>query len=204
MHDPAVAIRIAGELKTIGTSLLQKGNLEKAQAKCKASPLRIPCDPSYTDFPLNLYIDQKALKYMNVHPYVPPGDLNFEATWMTLRLQLLLNSSLVALKTNTPSSLRLAIEQATKALDIHSDPVEAGTQVPMTKKLTEGERAKALFRRGSARAQLKDIDEAITDLTEAAKLVPSDAGIQAELKKAQGKKDELKKKQQKAYSKMFG
>lgn len=35
VHDPAVAMRIAEELKTIGTSLFKKGNLEKSQHKCR-------------------------------------------------------------------------------------------------------------------------------------------------------------------------
>jgi peptidyl-prolyl isomerase D len=141
---------------------------------------------------------------MNVHPYVPPGDLSFEQTWVTLRFSILLNSALVGLKLNTAASLRLCIDQATKALDIHSDPAEVGTVVPMTKALSNEERAKALYRRGTARGLLKDLDEAIKDLTDAAALLPSDQAIQAELKKVQAKKAEIKEKQKKAYSKMFG
>lgn len=148
--------------------------------------------------------DSKALKYMNVHPYVPPGDLTFEEQWVTLRLSVLLNSALVALKQNTPKSLRLCIEQATKALELHSDPVEAGTVEPMTKKFTNEERARALYRRGCARAALKEYDEAAKDLSDASALVPADQAVQAELKKVQAKKAEIKEKQKKAYSKMFG
>lgn len=147
--------------------------------------------------------DLKALKFLNVHPYTPPGDLDFEAVYVTLRFTILLNSALVALKQNTPKSLRLCIDQATKALDVHSDPVEAGRVEPMTKNLTKEERAKALYRRGSARALLKEYDEASDDLVEAAALVPSDQAIQAELKKVQAKKNELKQKQKKMYAKMF-
>lgn len=149
-------------------------------------------------------VDSKALKYMNVHPYMPPGDLTFEQQWVTVRLSILLNSALVGLKQNTPKSLRLCIEQATKALQIHSDPVEAGTVEPMTKPLTKEERAKALYRRGCARSLLKEYDEAAKDLTDASALVPEDQAVQAELKKVQAKKAEIKQKQQKAYSKMFG
>lgn len=181
VHDPAVAKRIAEELKTIGTSLYKKGDLDKAQQK---------------------YL--KALKYLNVHPYTPPGALDFEAVYVALRFSILLNSALVALKQNTPKSLRLCIDQATKALDIHSDPVEAGRVVPMTKTLTNEERAKALYRRGSAKALLKEYDEASKDLQQAAALIPSDQAVQAELKKVQAKKNELKQKQQKVYAKMFG
>ena len=141
---------------------------------------------------------------MNVHPYLPPADLSFEDTWMSLRASILLNSSLVALKQNTPKSLHLCVEQATKVLDIHSDPMEAGTIVPMTKALTKEERAKALFRRGTARAALKDLDEAAKDLQAAAELVPADKAVEAELRKVQVKRDDLKKRQQKAFGKMFG
>ena len=148
-------------------------------------------------------LDLKALKYLNVHPYTPPGDLDFESVYVTLRFSILLNSALVALKQNTPKSLRLCIDQATKALDVHSDPVEAGKVEPMTKKLTNEERAKALYRRGAARALLKEYDEASKDLSQAAELVPSDQAVQAELKKVQAKKNEQKQKQQKIYAKMF-
>lgn len=141
---------------------------------------------------------------MNVHPYMPPGDLTFEEKWITLRLSILLNSALVALKQNTPKSLRLCVEQATRALELHSDPAEAGTVVPMTKKLTNEEKAKALYRRGCARSALKEYDEAAKDLSEASALIPADQAVQAELKKVQAKKTEIKEKQKKAYSKMFG
>lgn len=34
VHNPSVAIDIAQQLKTIGTSLFKKGDLENAQKKC--------------------------------------------------------------------------------------------------------------------------------------------------------------------------
>merc|ERR1711939_631009 len=71
VHDPAVALKIVQELKTIGTAAFKKGNLAVAQKK-------------YT----------KALKYMDVHPYLPPADLTFEGEWVTLRVSILLNSAL--------------------------------------------------------------------------------------------------------------
>lgn len=149
-------------------------------------------------------VDLKALKYMAVHPYLPPADLTFEGDWTKLKMLILLNSSMVGLKQASASSLRLAVDQATKALDLHSDPIEAGTIHPMTRKMSPEERAKAYFRRGAARNILKDYDDAAKDLTAATKLVPQDAAIAAELQKVNAKRDEAKKKQQKAYSKMFG
>lgn len=63
---------------------------------------------------------------------------------------------------------------------------------------------KALFRRAQARVQLKDLEEAIEDLTKCLALEPADAGV---LKlKAQAEK-EVKVREEKAkkmYSKMFG
>lgn len=145
----------------------------------------------------------KAIKYLNVHPYLPPEALDFELQWMTLRLSILLNSALVAVKEGTPSSYRLGVAQATKALDIHSDPVEAGTVHSMTKVLSPEERAKAYFRRGVCRTGLKDYDEAAKDLRAALDLVKGDRAIEAELKKVEEARQKEKKKAQQAYSKMF-
>lgn len=122
---------------------------------------------------------------------------------MALRLSLYLNSALAGLKAGTQKSLRLCIVQATHALEIHSDPVEEGTVHPMSRNMTADERAKAYFRRGAAQNLLKEYDAAIADFQAALALVPSDKAVEAELKKAIAKRDELKKKQQKAYSKMF-
>lgn len=122
---------------------------------------------------------------------------------MSLRLSLLLNSALVALKQNTNASQHLCVQQATRAIDTHSDPVEDGTMVPMHKKLTSEELGKAYYRRGTARSALRDFEEAYNDLNQAVKLVPGDKSVEAELKKVVAKKEEQKKKQQKAYAKMF-
>jgi len=181
VHDPAVALKIVQELKTIGTAAFKKGNLAVAQKK-------------YT----------KALKYMDVHPYLPPADLTFEGEWVTLRVSILLNSALVGLKQNTSDSLRLCVKQATRALNMHCDPALNDKVEPMTKKLSADEAGKAYYRRGMAQSALKDVEEAIKDLTEASKCVPNDEAIKTELRKLQTRKDELKKKQQKAYAKMFG
>lgn len=89
-------------------------------------------------------------------------------------------------------------------LNLHCDPAINDKVEPMTKKLTADEAGKAYYRRGMAQAALKDVEEAIKDLTEASKCLPNDEAIKAELKRQQAKKDELKKKQQKAYAKMFG
>lgn len=48
------------------------------------------------------------------------------------------------------------------------------------KKLTEGEKGKALYRRAVARIAVKEEDAAIKDLEEAIKAVPGDGAIQKE------------------------
>lgn len=123
---------------------------------------------------------------------------------MTLKLSIHLNVALVSLKLATTPSYRECISQATKAIDIHSDPVVAGSIVSMTKKLTNEELGKAHYRRGMAYAGLKEWQEAEADLKKAMAFVPGDKAIEAELKKITAKKEEMKKKQQKAFGKMFG
>lgn len=130
-------------------------------------------------------------------------DVASEEEWITLRVSILLNSALVALKQNTTASLHLAVKQASRALDMHCDPVEVGKMIPMTKKLTPDEMGRGYYRRGLAHSMLKDYDEAQKDLQSALAAVPGDKAVEAELKRIVAKKEELKKKQQKAFGKMF-
>lgn len=115
-----------------------------------------------------------------------------------------MNSSLVALKTATTASYRLCIAQSTKALELHADPIAENDILPMTKCLTPAELGKTLYRRGAAKAALNDLDEAINDFKQALEHVKGDKTIEAEMNKVKAKRDEKKKKQQKAYAKMFG
>ncbi|CAG8538267.1 11399_t:CDS:2 [Cetraspora pellucida] len=64
-------------------------------------------------------------------------------------------------------------------------------------------RTKALFRRGSAKVGMKDEEEAIKDLQEAAKLNPDDPAITKELVVAKQRLASREKAQKKAYSKFF-
>jgi peptidylprolyl isomerase len=63
--------------------------------------------------------------------------------------------------------------------------------------------AKALFRRGTARLNLGNIDAAKADLTAALKLAPSDAAIRAELEKVNKIMAEAKEKEKKAFGGAF-
>ncbi|XP_022320725.2 peptidyl-prolyl cis-trans isomerase D-like [Crassostrea virginica] len=62
---------------------------------------------------------------------------------------------------------------------------------------------KALFRKGQAECGLKNYDQALGILSEAAKLEPSDKGIQRELAKVKKVVEEYKTKEKKMYAKMF-
>jgi peptidyl-prolyl isomerase D len=91
-------------------------------------------------------------------------------------LSLLLNSSLMALKASTPlaaSDARLAIKQASRALALDGNSEEDGSK----RKLADGEKAKALYRRATGFVTAKEEAEAVKDLEQALKLAPEDAAI---------------------------
>jgi len=117
-----------------------------------------------------------VLADLDRHLDLPERDLALEAQYATLRLSLLLNSALVALKVGGTSAAQLGVKAASRALRLDGDP----EQVPMAKRLTEADKAKALYRRAMARTLLKEEKEAVEDLEEAAKLQPDDAAIRKE------------------------
>lgn len=130
----------------------------------------------------------KAVRYLNQHPVFNQDDPPLEPDFRTLKVSLYLNASLMYLKQN---KFQNAADDATKALD-------AGTE-----KLPDGDKAKALYRRGVARVGLKDVEGAEKDLIQASKLVPGDAAITNELAKVRKQQDEKKAKEKKAFAKMF-
>jgi peptidyl-prolyl isomerase D len=73
----------------------------------------------------------------------------------------------------------------------------------MSKYLSDTDKAKALYRRGSAKVGMKDEEEAIKDLQEALKLNPQDAAIIKEITIAKQKIQAREKAQKKAFAKMF-
>ncbi|GAA5871310.1 hypothetical protein JCM1840_004409 [Sporobolomyces johnsonii] len=180
VNNAEVAYKIANEIKERGTELFKKGNYEQAQKK---------------------YI--KALRYLDRHRFLDPPNPTLSAQYATLRLSLLLNSSLAALKSSSPLSSahgQLAIKQSTKALELDGEPTD---QEQMKKKLSAGERAKALYRRALGRVACKEEEEAIRDLEEASKLQLEDAAIKKELASAKKRIEDRKAKARSAYSKMF-
>ncbi|GAA5985419.1 hypothetical protein JCM11641_000151 [Rhodosporidiobolus odoratus] len=178
VNDPKVALGIAEQIKTRGTELFKKGNFDQAQKK---------------------YI--KALRYLDRHLVLPERDLALEAQLVTLRLSILLNSSLTALKPTplTPASAQLAVKQSTRALSLDGNPEEGSNR----KKLSEGEKAKALFRRAKGQLALKQEKEAVADFEAAAKLQPEDGAIKQELAAAKKRIEERKAKARAAFGKMF-
>lgn len=85
----------------------------------------------------------------------------------------------MALKTSSPVSSadgRLAIKQASRALELDGD----SEKEPMKRKLAQGDKAKALYRRAMGRLAVKEETEAIKDLEQALKFAPGDAAISKE------------------------
>ncbi|BGP47049.1 peptidyl-prolyl cis-trans isomerase cpr6 [Rhodotorula kratochvilovae] len=176
VNDPKVALAIAGEVKERGTELFKKGEFEQAGKKYA-----------------------KALRYLDRHLDLPERDLALEAEFASMRLSLLLNSALAALKVGGSSAATQGVKAASRALRLDGDPEET----PMAKRLSEGEKAKALYRRAMARLVLKEEKEAVEDLEEAVKLQPEDAAIRKELAAAKQRIEERKKRARAAFGKMF-
>jgi len=167
VHDPEVALKIAKSVRELATELFKKGDMTGALQKY-----------------------QKALRYLDVHPTLPPGSPEeLTQSFQSIRVPCLLNSALTALK-STPPVPRVAIQSATSALSVQ--------------KLTTAERAKAHYRRGLAYITTKQDDEAEADLAEADKLLNgSDAALKAELDKVRGRRKEKREKEKKAYRGLF-
>ncbi|ODQ65623.1 peptidyl-prolyl cis-trans isomerase [Nadsonia fulvescens var. elongata DSM 6958] len=138
--------------------------------------------------PLALEKYRKSLRYIHEFLPDPEDEADYYREFVKTKLALYLNISLVSLHLNL---LDDAVKSATNALDFNECPV------------TDQEKAKALYRRGSAYSKKKAQDLAIIDFEQALILVPGDKAIIAELENAK-KRVELKKKHEKAaYSKFF-
>ena len=116
---------------------------------------------------------------LDVHPFLAERDLTLEDSMSALKLSLLLNSALTALKTSSPvtaADARLAIKQASRAVDLDGD----AEKDQMKRKLADGEKAKCLYRRALGLLVVKEEADAIKDLEQALKLAPGDAAITKE------------------------
>ena len=126
----------------------------------------------------------KALRYLLD---ISPDDAHtLKGELRPLRVSLHLNSALLHLKLK---HFKECITSATSALDSPS--------------LKETDEAKAYYRRGSAKASLKDDEGALSDLQEAAKLVPEDGEIKREAARVKASIAARKTREKEAYRKMF-
>ncbi|KLO18981.1 hypothetical protein SCHPADRAFT_818941 [Schizopora paradoxa] len=162
-----VAVKIAGDLKVLGNTAFKTGHMKTALEKW-----------------------QKAMRYLDVHPYLPE-ETPFETkkAFQDLLASLLLNSSLAAIKATGTSNAQRAVEWTTRAYD----------RLP----LSDADKGKALYRRALAKLALGEEDEAETDLVEARKLVPLDENVEKELTKVRFAKKAKLDKEKAKYKKMF-
>ncbi|KAH7383913.1 peptidyl-prolyl cis-trans isomerase 1 [Pyrenochaeta sp. MPI-SDFR-AT-0127] len=139
------------------------------------------------DLNLGLAKYQKAVRYL--HEYPAPLDSDPADLWPqfnALKVSLYSNSALLQ---NRTSQFTEAAESATKALEIEG--------------ITDKDKAKAYFRRGQAKIGKRNEDDALADLTEAAKYAPGDAAITRELDGVKRKVAARKEKEKKAYKNAF-
>ncbi|KAJ3209856.1 peptidyl-prolyl cis-trans isomerase cpr6 [Dinochytrium kinnereticum] len=176
---PEVLVKIAGEIKALGNELFKKGDHKAAAEKY-----------------------QKAIRYLNeLHP--SPEDLaelpiELKKQYFLTKVSSLLNISMCYLKLQ---KWLLASNEATKVLDLHNT-LSARTDGLETL-MTVQDVTKARFRRGQAKVGLKELEFAIADLGEAAKLSPEDKMIARELALAQKAVKDRIEKEKRAYAKMF-
>ncbi|KAJ5624069.1 hypothetical protein N7510_000378 [Penicillium lagena] len=122
------------------------------------------------DLHLGLEKYQKGLRYLNEFPEPGEGDpKELGGEMKALRFTLHSNSSLLA---NKLGQFQNAQRWAGFAL-----------QVAEAASAKDADKAKAYYRRALAHEGLKEEDEALKDLQEAAKLAPGDAGISNEITK---------------------
>jgi peptidyl-prolyl isomerase D len=140
------------------------------------------------DLELGLDKYQKGLRYLAQWP--TPEDNDPPTLWPTLQQLRFTMHNNSALLYNKQKNWREAIECATKALQIEG---------------IEGkDRAKALFRRATAKISTNNDEEAVEDLAEAHKLAPADGLIVKELEAARARISARKEKEKAAYKKFFG
>lgn len=153
-----------------------------------ASELKALGNKYFKDGDLHKGIEKyaKALRYLLD---INPDDAHtVKAELRPLRVSLNLNSALLHLKLK---QYREAITSATAVLE---------SPAP---ELKDSDRAKAYYRRGSAKSNVKDDEGALADLEEAAKLMPEDGEIRKEASRVRKSMSDRKAREKEAYRKMF-
>lgn len=139
------------------------------------------------DFRTALSKYQKGIRYLNEYPEANEGDpATLDADLKATKFSLHNNSALMQIKLKDYDA---AIRSASSAVEIPG--------------VSDDQKAKALFRRGTARAARKNEDDALLDLVEAEKLAPNDKAIKKELSDIKHKAAARKAKEKAAYSKFF-
>ncbi|KAK5958066.1 Peptidyl-prolyl cis-trans isomerase D [Knufia fluminis] len=132
---------------------------------------------------------QKGLRYLNEYSTTTTSDSDTLRDQVdALRFTLNNNSAMLA---NKAKRYQEAQRWATAAID------------GSNKNAKDTDMAKAYFRRAQARVGRKDLEDAVKDYEEAAKLAPQDAAIKNELAKTKAAVKESEKKEKAAFSKFF-
>ncbi|KAH7325792.1 cyclophilin type peptidyl-prolyl cis-trans isomerase/CLD [Stachybotrys elegans] len=129
---------------------------------------------------------QKGLRYLNEEPSLDEEPASTKKELEALRFSLNNNSALLSLK-----------------LEAWADTVSSATSALAVAGVKEGDRAKALYRRGSALVRLKDEEEGLKDLEEAARLAPNDSLVLSELRTVRARSAARLAKEKDAYKKFF-
>jgi peptidyl-prolyl isomerase D len=116
----------------------------------------------------------------------------FIKEYYTIKIPCFLNRAFCALKLERPET---AISDMSIILDENSKYGEY---------LSDKDRTKAFFRRGSAHHMAGDLESAKEDLESALKLSPSDKAVLVELKRVKQQLATRREKAQRAFAKMFG
>ncbi|KAI8844944.1 peptidyl-prolyl cis-trans isomerase [Chytridium lagenaria] len=145
---------------------------------------------------------QKAVRYLNELNPSPEDikELTFEhkKQYFLIKVSSLLNTAMSHLKLQ---KWQLAVNDATKVLDLHT--TLSGRTDGLETLVSVQDLTKARFRRGQAKAGLKEFEAAIADLAEAAKLSPEDKMVARELALAHKAIKDRAEKEKRAYAKMF-
>lgn len=138
------------------------------------------------DFNAALDKYQKGLRYLNEEPETEGEPAETTAALSALRVTLNSNSALMNIK-----------------LSAWADAVRAASGALAVEGIADKDKAKALYRRGLARARSKDEEEAYADLGEALKLAPADGAIKAEHAAVKAAMNARRAKEKATYKKFF-
>jgi peptidyl-prolyl isomerase D len=133
---------------------------------------------------LNKY--QKGLRYLNEDPNLDNEPAETKQQMDALRISLNSNAALMNLK-----------------LSAWDETVRAADSALAVASISDKDKAKALFRRGSALVRLKDEESALESLEQAKKLAPEDPAINAELDTVKKAATARLAKEKAAYKKFF-